>query len=143
MTITQPVPDETRPPRPLPIPTALSRPFWEGCSRGELLFQRCPQCAQVVFPPQAFCPIDLGTDLAWERSNGTGTVYSFTIVERPATPAFEVPYVVGVVELYEGYTMMTNIVGCAPDDVRIGLPAEVQFEQQSAEITLPCFRLAR
>ena len=126
--------------RPLPVPTSLTRIFWDACKRGELLFQRCTQCGQSIFPPQAFCPVDLHTALVWERARGVGIVYSFTIVERPQTPAFDVPYVVGIVELEENYMMMTNIVDCAPEEVKIGMPVEVHFEAQSNEITLPFFR---
>ena len=127
-------------PRPLPVPTSLTRLFWDACKRGELLFQRCTRCGQSIFPPQAFCPHDLDTALSWERAGGIGIVYSFTIVERPQTPAFDVPYVVGIVELEEGYLMMTNIVDCAPEEVKIGMPVEVRYEAQSDEITLPFFR---
>jgi uncharacterized OB-fold protein len=63
-------------------------------------------------------------------------------VWRPQTPAFEVPYVVAIVDVDEGYQMMTNIVGCKPDDVRVGMRVEVEFRRMSDEITLPYFRPA-
>jgi uncharacterized OB-fold protein len=51
-----------------------------------------------------------------------------------------VPYVVALVELEEGVRMPTNIVGCAPEAIRAGMPVEVVFEDVSADITLPRFR---
>jgi uncharacterized protein len=128
--------------RPVPVPTAISAPYWAGTVDGELRYQRCDTCGQAVFPPQAFCPNDLHQTLTWQISAGTGTVYSFTIVERPQTPAFRTPYVVAIVELDEGYQIMTNIVGPAPEQVHTGQRVQVEFEPVSDEISLPCFRPA-
>ena len=52
------------------------------------------------------------------------------------------PYVLAVVELEEGPRMMTNVVGCAPDDVRIGMPVVVEYEDVTPEVTLAKFRPA-
>ena len=80
-------------------------------------------------------------DLEWVESSGRGTLYSFTTVYRPQQPVFEVPYTVVVVELEEGYYMLSNLKGVEPEDVKIGTPLEVVFEEQSEEITLPFFRV--
>ena len=128
-----------RPGRPVPVPSPLSAPFWRACVDGRLIYQRCVTCGTPVFPPQAFCPGQLHTDLEWEDSSGEGTVYSYTIVGRPQTPAFETPYVVAVVELSEGYTMMTNIVDCPPEEVHTGLRVSVKFVPLTPDISLPCF----
>lgn len=125
--------------RPLPHPTKLSAPFWEACRNGKLLFQRAED-GQAVFPPQAFAPRTLG-ELIWEESAGKGTIYSFTIIGRPQTPAFTAPYVVAIVEMHEGYTMLSNIVDCEPEKVFIGAPVTVRFDRQNDEITLPVFTL--
>jgi uncharacterized OB-fold protein len=76
------------------------------------------------------------------RARGRGTVYSFTVTHQNQTPGFrdEVPYVLAIVELEEGPRLMTNIVGCAPDAVRIGMPVEVVFDDVTADVTLPKFR---
>jgi len=78
------------------------------------------------------------------RASGRGTVYSFTVTYQNQSPGFreELPYVLAIVELDEGVRMMTNVVGCAPDAVRIGMPVQVVFEDVTAEITLPKFRPA-
>ena len=76
--------------------------------------------------------------------SGRGTIYSFIIVHRPQHPAFfaDAPYNVAIVELAEGLRMHTNVVGCANEDLRIGLPVLVAFEKVNDEITLPKFRPA-
>lgn len=128
--------------RPVPVPTEISEPYWASCRDGRLTYQRCGICGTAVFPPQAFCPRQLHLALNWQESAGLGSVYSFTIVERPQTPAFRTPYVVAIVSLDEGYEMMTNIVDCDPGDVEIGRAVEVVFHKTEGEAALPRFRLA-
>ncbi len=128
---------------PLPRPTALSAPHWEGCRQGELRVQRCRSCEAYVFIPQPACTRCLSEDLEWVRSSGRGSVYSFTVVHRPQRPEFEVPYTVAIVELEEGWHMLTNLVGSEPGELRIGLPVEVEFKAMSDEISLPMFRPQR
>ncbi|MFI5953899.1 Zn-ribbon domain-containing OB-fold protein [Cryptosporangium sp. NPDC051539] len=125
--------------RPLPRPTALSQPFWDGCLDGRLLVQRCANCARCFFIPSAFCPHCLDTRYEWIESSGLGHVVTCTVVWRPPTPAFEPPYVVAVVRLEEGYEMLTNIVGAAAP---IGSDVRVRFHRESDEITLPFFERA-
>ena len=128
---------------PLPRPTPLSQPHWDGCREGKLRVQRCDACHHYVFIPQLLCPRCLGTGLSWMDTSGLGTVYSFTIVHRPQRPEFAVPYVVAIVELDEGFHMLTNLVECRPEDVEVGLPVVVHFQRMSDAITLPYFKPRR
>ena len=123
-------------------PTALSAPFWEQCARGVLTFQRCSSCGSAGFPPAEMCRECLSTDLAWEASAGRGTVYSWTVVHRPVTPAFDTPYAPAIVTLDEGYQMITNLIGIAPEDIRAGMPVVVEFHQAGSGPHLPYFRPA-
>jgi len=127
---------------PLPRPTALSRPHWDGCREGELRVQRCRACGGYVFIPQPVCTHCQEASLEWVRSSGRGTLYSYTTVHRPQRPEFEVPYTVAIVELEEGFFMLTNLVDCPAERMRIGMPVEVSFRRMSDEITLPMFRPA-
>jgi uncharacterized OB-fold protein len=68
-------------------------------------------------------------------------VLTYTVVHQPPSPAFAAPYVLAVIELLEGPRMMANVVGCSPDDVRVGAPVEVTFEPRG-EVAIPQFRLA-
>src|SRR5215831_9709521 len=125
---------------PLPHPTPLSRPHWDGCREGRLLVQRCGACGRHVFVPQPLCPTCQSAELAWVECKGTGSLYSFTVVHRPQRPEFDVPYVVAIVELDEGAFLLTNLVDCAQNAIEIGMRVEVTFRKMSEEITLPYFR---
>jgi uncharacterized OB-fold protein len=131
----------SKPNTPLPRPTKLSKPYWDACRAGKLTVQKCKDCETLTFIPQPCCGNCLSENLEWVESSGRGTLYSFTTVHRPQQPTFEVPYTVVVVELDEGYHMLSNLQGVAPEDVKIGLPLEVVFEKRSEEITLPLFRV--
>lgn len=127
---------------PLPRPTALSKPHWDGCREGVLRVQRCDDCESYVFIPQPVCTFCMSTHLSWVESCGRGELYSYTVVHRPQQPVFEVPYTVAVVELEEGFYMLSNLTDVDADAVEIGMPLEVSFRQMSDEITLPFFRPA-
>ena len=127
--------------KPLPEITAESRPFWEGCRRRQLLLQRCRACGAVQYYPRGVCGSCWSPDLAWEPSAGRGTVYTFTVVQRSQAPGFrdELPYVLAYVELEEGVQVLTNVVGCDPAAVHIGMPVGVTFEDVTAEVSIPRF----
>lgn len=129
--------------RPIPRPTALSKPFWDGTREGRLRLQKCRDCGAFRWSPQWLCIACHSENFDWTECSGRGTVYSYTIVERPPLPSFEPGYVLAVVELEEGPLMLTNIVDCPREAARIGLPVEVAFEKATEEITLYKFRPSR
>ena len=128
--------------KPLPRIDEESRGWWEALGRHELYVQRCRDCDTLRLPPRAVCPVCLSSAVVWERASGRGTVYSFTVTHQNQAPGFreELPYVLAVVELEEGPRLVTNVVGCAPDEVRIGMAVEVTFDDVTPEVTLPKFR---
>jgi uncharacterized OB-fold protein len=126
---------------PLPRPTPLSQPHWDGCREGRLRIQRCGACGRAVFIPQPLCPACHATELSWIDCAGRGSLYSYTVVHRPR-PEFAAPYVVAIVELDEGAFLLTNLVDCDPAALAIGQRVEVAFRKMSEEITLPLFRPA-
>lgn len=134
--------EATRIPRPVPRPGVFSRPFWEAARTHQFLMQRCARCEAWVFYPRYNCTACGSIELRWTAASGRGTVYTFTIARRPTHPALaaHVPYVIAIVELEEGPRMTTNIIGCAPESVRIGMAVEVAFEDVSDECTLVMFR---
>lgn len=134
MTLLEPHPPGT----PAPTPTVISAPFWEGCRRHELRYQRCGN-GHAVFDPASRCRTCTSAVLTWKTSAGVGHVYSFTTIWRAPTSAFRPPYVAAIVELAEGYAMLANIVGCHHDEVAIGMPVAVEFHPISDAITLPYF----
>jgi len=132
----------------LPVPDVESARYWENAAKGKLVVKNCKVCRRAFFYPRDHCPRCWGTDTEWIESTGRGTVYTFTIVRQNDLPPFNerVPYVVAIVELDEGVRMTTNIEGCAPEDVRCGMPVAVAFreEPRSEEevVHLPVFRPA-
>ncbi len=126
---------------PLPRPTQLSKPHWDACQRGELLVQRCTGCGMYIFIPQPTCTACLCGDLEWVKSSGKGVIYSCTTVHRPQRREFDVPYTVAIVELEEGWHMLSNVIDTPHEKIEIGMPVEVSFVKMTEEITLPLFRL--
>ncbi|WP_375501525.1 Zn-ribbon domain-containing OB-fold protein [uncultured Jatrophihabitans sp.] len=125
----------------MPVPTTASAPFWDGCYRRKLLFQRCDSCAAAVFPPQPYCRHCLGDELHWQESSGIGELVTFSVIHRAQTPAFEVPYAAAVVRLNEGYEIITNIVDSRLDEVEIGQRVAVHFVDIRPDFAIPCFRI--
>jgi uncharacterized protein len=132
----QPQPPSTRTPRP----THFSAPYWEGCAVGELRFRRCRSCGQAIADAPRLCWRCHSRDLAWEVSAGRGRLYSWSVVWRPQTPEFHVPYAVAVVALDEGVHLVSAVIGCEPADLAEGLELMVEFHPSAEGMQLPYFR---
>lgn len=130
------------PTKRLPVATIETEEYWAGCRRHELLIQRCTDCATYQFYPRLMCTVCARRSLEWVRASGRGRVRSFTIVRRAVSAGYsaEVPYVVALIELDEGPTMMSNVVGCAAEQVHMHMPVEVTFEDWAPGVTVPRFR---
>jgi uncharacterized OB-fold protein len=136
---------ETKVPfRILPRVTDRNRHFWTGGGHGELRFLRCRDCGTYVHPPAPLCPRDHSKRLEPEAVSGKATVATFTVNHQPWMPGPELPYVVAIVEIAEqpDVRLTTNIVHCAPGEVRIGMPVRVVFEHHpdaGGDVWLPLF----
>jgi len=132
--------DAPRPFRVLLAVTPDNEHFWMGGAEGELRFLRCRSCGYWIHPPQPICPSCLSHDLSVEAVSGRATVFTFTVNWQPWLPNFDPPYVVAIVALPEQdqFRLTTNIVGCEPDDVFIGMEVEVEFEDYDG-VWLPYF----
>ena len=130
--------------KPLPVPDEASQPFFAGAREERLMIQRCSACGTAMWPVKTRCINCLGPDLTWIQASGQGTLYSFALMHQVYHPGFadEVPYNLAEVDLAEGLRIITNIVGCPNDQLRIGMPLEVTFEAITPEITLPKFKPA-
>ncbi len=131
--------------KPQPVATPETQPFWDACNRRELVYQRCRGCGAVQFYPRAHCARCHTTDLAWETASGQGTIYSFTVVHRAPTAAFkpEVPYILALVDMAEGFRMMVNLPGTPPEQVAIGQPIRIVFQPTESGQLLPQAELRR
>ncbi len=126
--------------RVMPAVTPENEHFWGGGAAGELRFQRCTACDTLIHPPAPVCPECLGRSFDTPAVSGRARVFSYTINHQPWIPGFDPPYVVAIVEIEEqpSVRLTTNIVGIAPEDVEIGLPVKVCFEQWK-DVYLPLF----
>jgi uncharacterized protein len=131
--------------KPLPHIDEESRPYWEALQRHELYIQKCCKCGHTQYYPRAHCTACFARDVEWLRCSGRGKIYTFTVTNQNNAPGFResVPYVMAYVELDEGVKMLTNIVECRPEDVKIGMPVEVVYEDVTRDVTLANFRPAR
>jgi uncharacterized OB-fold protein len=129
--------------RPLPQLDDVSRPYWSALAGGRLRYQECPHCGHRQLYPRACCTA-CGDTPEWRDASGEGTVHTFTVIRQNHGKPFRdlLPYVVAMVELDEGPRLMTNIVGCPPEDVRIGRRVRLDAERVDDELGLPFFRLA-
>ncbi|RJP68210.1 MAG: Zn-ribbon domain-containing OB-fold protein [Candidatus Abyssobacteria bacterium SURF_17] len=130
--------------KPMPVPDHITETFWAAARQHKLLIQQCRDCGRNQFFPQSSCRACLSENLEWVEASGSGKVYSYTIIHRPPSASFEedAPYTVALVELGEGVRMMSNIIEIEPDQVRVGMPVHVVFEDISPTISLPKFRPA-
>lgn len=129
--------------KPTPAPTAETLPFWTAAAEGRLIYQHCPACRQAQFPPRNRCSHCGHTEIAWRESHGIGAIYSFTVSERAPTPAFkeDLPYVIALVDLDEGFRMMVTMRGCEPGNVAIGARIRIAFEPGEGSWPLPVAKL--
>ena len=131
-------------PKPLPVPTPTSAPYWEALARDEVMLQRCDACHEWVHYPRNRCPFCLCERLSWERVSGEGEIFTFSVARQPTAVMFgdEVPQIIAVVELHEGVHITTTIVGCEPEAVAIGAAVLPVFDHGKEGATLLRYRLA-
>jgi uncharacterized OB-fold protein len=126
-----------------PYADTATQPFWDAALEGRLLASRCTKCGTHLLPPQPRCFKCLNEAFEWEELPGTGTIYSFTVVRHPLSPALAevVPYVSAVVELDgtqgAGARLLANAIDADPDAVAIGDRVRVVFERLSDTLALP------
>lgn len=125
--------------KPLPIPTPISQPFWDGLREHKVRIQYSPSTKQWVFYPRSLAPGTLADDLEWREIAGTGTVYAFTIGRRPTAPPWDdsLPQLLAIVEVDEGPRLTTELVNVAPEAIKIGMRVKPHFDDvPGADITL-------
>jgi uncharacterized OB-fold protein len=129
-----------QPERPLPLfPEPDTAPFWAATAGHRLTYQVCLACGQVVFHPRRHCTCCTSGDLEWRDSAGAGTVYTFTVIRQNGHPFFRarIPYVVGFVDLDEGFRMLAEIAA-DPETLRVDQRVTVTWEDH-ADLSVPIF----
>ncbi len=128
--------------KPRPTIDQTTKPYWDAAKRHELIAQKCKACGKMWFPPTSICENCLSPDLEWVKLSGKGKVWSFVIFHQLYYKAFadDIPYNVAVVEADEGLKFVTNLVDVKNEDIYVGLPVEVTFDNVDEDLTLPKFR---
>jgi uncharacterized OB-fold protein len=131
-------------PVPRPLSPELTRPFWEAAKRHELVMPRCQTCDHLFFYPRSECPRCLSNRLEWMQVSGRGRLHTYTVIYQPANAAFrdDTPYVYAVVQLDEGPRLISNVVQCEIDTIRVDMPLEAIFDDVTPECTLVKFKPA-
>ena len=119
---------------PAPVPNPETKPFWEAADEGRLLLKRCRSCGDVHYYPRAYCPFCGSGETEWQPASGGGTIYSYSVMRRA-----EAPYAIAYVALDEGVTMMTNLVDCDLDAIRIGQRVRLVFKPTEGGPPVPTF----
>lgn len=117
-----------------PQPTKETAPFWDAAKQGRFLVKTCHSCGKAHWYPRDHCPFCASADTQWIDAKGDGVIYSYSVMRR-AKP----PYVMAYVTLAEGPTMMTNLINCDPDKLKIGDAVSVVFVQTAEGYALPMF----
>ncbi len=119
---------------PAPQVSPETRPFWDAAAAGRLLIKTCLSCGQAHHYPRSICPFCGSDRTEWRDASGRGTIYSYSVMRR-----MPVPYAIAYVTLEEGVTMMTNIVDCDLDAIRIGQVVTVVFRPTDGGPPVPMF----
>jgi uncharacterized protein len=130
----------SHPGRLVPNPIGLNAELYAYWARGELRLQRCSQCDTWRHPPRYLCATCGSARFTWERAEGRGKVFSWTVTHRLVDPAFEPPYAIVVVELTEGPRLVGSLSGLEPADLALDIEVVVELVPVSETIALVSFR---
>lgn len=127
-------PDDKARAIPAPEPNPETQAFWDGTAAGKLLVRECIACQRVHWYPRALCPHCFSDRTAWREASGQGVIYSWSVMRR-----VPVPYAIAYVTLAEGPTMLTNIVDCDLDALRVGQPVRLVLKPAANGAQVPMF----
>lgn len=124
----------------MPLPCADTEIFYNGWENKKLLFSKCRQCGNVIWPFSIACPKCLNTETELMESKGRGQIYTYTIFNVPFHKDFKdkIPYVVAIVKLSEGPKLVTNIVNTPFRLIKCDSPVEIVW-QKSGVYFIPVF----
>ena len=108
--------------------------FWDAAADGKLLIKKCTACGEPHFYPRSHCPFCFSDKTEWVEASGKGIVYTYSVMRRAP-----IPYAIAYVTLAEGPTMMTNIVDCDLDSIKIGQAVHLVFKPSEGGPPVPMF----
>jgi hypothetical protein len=108
--------------------------FIAAAREGRFVLRWCDACGKTHWYPRAVCPHCMSSHTQWKPASGRGTVYAYSTMQR-----VDPPYTLAYVTLDEGPTMLTNLIGGAPEAWRIGMTVKVQFVASEDGTPVPVF----
>lgn len=131
--------------KPIPSKGTHTKPFWEGAKQGKLMLPRCTDCNRIHWYPRHICPFCHSMNLEWVEGSGEGTIHTFAVQHLAfGSWSEEAPYVTAYIDLNEGDRMVTVLRGVdpeKPEDISIGAPVKVEFEQADDDTFIPFWRV--
>ena len=117
---------------PAPVINAENKPYFDAAAEGRLMVKRCTACREFHFYPRSLCPFCFG-ETEWVDAAGDATIYSHTVMRAGGT------FAAAYVTLEEGVTLLTNIVDCDLEALRIGQAVRVVFRPTDDDVMVPMF----
>jgi uncharacterized OB-fold protein len=71
------------PAKPVPVPSALTQPYWDAAQRGQLVLQQCSACATIRHYPRLLCAQCHSSEAHWTPASGLGHIHSWTVMGAP------------------------------------------------------------
>ena len=124
---------------PAPIVYPDNAAFWDATGAGRLLVKHCVACGKPHWYPRPQCPLCLSDRTEWKESAGQGSIYAFSVCRRVGP----VPYVIAYVRLDDGITLLTNIVDCDFESLRIGDRVRLVMQASESGVQVPMFTPAQ
>jgi uncharacterized OB-fold protein len=119
---------------PAPQPNPETQGFWDAAEQGKFVIRRCRSCGKAHWYPRAICPFCASQETEWVEASGRAKIYSYSVMRRVPEP-----YAIAYVTLAEGPTMLTNLVDCDLDALRIGQEVRVAFKPSEGGPPVPAF----
>jgi uncharacterized protein len=118
-----------------PEPTRAAVEFWERVESGDVAYPRCPACGTWHNYPRPACIRCLHQPLELTPVGGEGSVYAVTVVHRPLLRSFadHIPYAHALVDLDEGFRVLSIVVGCPPEEVVSGMRVRASIERLDSD----------
>ncbi|MDP6102540.1 MAG: OB-fold domain-containing protein [Dehalococcoidia bacterium] len=121
-------------PKPIPVPDEVSKPFWDAVNEKRLVLQNCTSCNRMQYPPERTCGKCGSADhLEWRGVEGQGHIleYLVTYDSRIRRKQVDQPYNLVLITLDEdpNINFLSNLPGTPVDEVPVGAPVEVVYEE--------------
>jgi uncharacterized OB-fold protein len=116
--------------------------WWDAVDAGKIPIQKCSQCGKLHHPPRPMCDACHSLEMGHIEASGRGTVHTYTVIHHPQFPGYDFPIVAALIDLEEGTRLMSNLVECKPQDVRVGMAVRGFVQEGEDGLKLPVFRPA-